>query len=147
MRSPAIYPTFTCFDDALEFLGDRVKADPVAAARQLMLVHGICLAPEGPKKGTPFAHAWVEEMKPEGVVVWQAGILEGQRVLYSVGLQEFTQSFQVQQFTRYTVHQAALENERTCHFGPWIPEYEALCNHGPDEIFGGVDAELSRRHG
>jgi hypothetical protein len=121
-----IYPTHTCFDDALDYLAHRVRQNR-RAAMKLTLVHGILLAPEGKRKGEPFAHAWVEE----GGRVIQDGLLEdGSRVTWSMSVAEFREKMQPQKTTRYTVRQAARENRRTNHFGPWVPEYQALTGRG-----------------
>lgn len=134
-----IRPTNTCFDDALDFIAERVKRDVELALHEtrLILVHGICLAPEGPLIGEPFAHAWVEERAPgEPKQVWQGGILDGERVYYGIDADEFAQMLRPQKVTRYTVREAWLENERTEHFGPWVAEYEALCRKpGEERVF------------
>lgn len=93
-----VLPTGTCFDDALDFLSFRMKQDGVERAmRSLVLVHGICLVPEGHlKAGTRFAHAWVEETRPDGeVLAWQDGYAEGLRVSYAVGLLELLQELRI----------------------------------------------------
>lgn len=132
--SEPILPTHSCFDDALDYLSWRVKRDK-RCIHTLFLVHAICLAPEGRKKDTPFAHAWVEE-EVEGLwVAWQDGFLRGQRITYSCDRDALVASLRVQEFTRYTVKQAAEENRRTGRYGPWLPQYEALCGDGTSERF------------
>lgn len=153
----SILPTHTCFDDALDYLAHRLHQDHRVGER-LTLVHGILLAPEGPKAGTPFAHAWVEEALPGGVVVWQdgfvnlggfevplaGGILRAEkdlaRVSYSTPAAAWREKMRVQKETRYTVDQAVAENRRTCHFGPWVVEYEALCGKETFWPHGGGEA-------
>jgi len=142
-----IFPTHTCFDDALDYLALRLRQDRRAAAK-LTLVHGILLVPEGPKVGTPFAHGWVEEALPGGVVVWQDGFIDLggfevplaggtlraerdlARVTYSTPAVDWREKMRLQKDTRYTVRQAIAENRRSNNFGPWVDEYRALCGKG-----------------
>lgn len=121
-----LFPTHTCFDDALDYCTHRLKMDRRAATK-LTLVHGILMVPDGPKKGTLFAHAWVEERNQ----VWQDGFLEdGTRVTWSMDRKEFAEKMGLQKETRYTLRQARRENLRTMTYGPWLPEYQALCGKG-----------------
>lgn len=117
-----IRPTNTCFDDALDWIVFRLAAD-AGALDKLVLAHGICLIPEGPEEGRPFAHAWVEE----GEEAWDFGILNGEKVAYAQPKEQHAQNLRVQQATRYTVREAAHENQRSGHYGPWREEYAALC--------------------
>lgn len=134
-------PTHSCFDDAMEFLEHRVKLEPgLARARSLVLVHAICLAPDGPQKGTPFAHAWVEELMAGSVAewfVWESGLLDGKRSTFAVTRESHRAGLQVQDETRYTLHDVLRENTRTGTFGPWEEKYRALCRHGdaPPVVF------------
>lgn len=128
-----ILPTHHCFDDALDFISERVLEDAALAhGTRLVLVHAICLAPAdyaSMKGGDPYVHAWVEETDPEwpDVVVWDAGRLEtGEFVRYSVRREEFRKILRVQDETRYTIRAAFNENRRSGHYGPWVPEYVAL---------------------
>ena len=126
-----IRPTHHCFDDALEYLSARLVAD-LAIEPSLRLVHGILLCPGagvGLDADQPFAHAWVEEVTADrGVIVWQAGVLEdGQKVVFAVAREEFRAAMRVQASTAYTCREACAENARTGMYGPWRPEYQALC--------------------
>ena len=124
--APLVLPTHTCFDDALDYLVHRIRADPsLFSADQLYLVHGIALAPEGQHAGEPFAHAWVEEHDK----VWQAGILadDGVRIYYAMDRAEFYEKWRIQKSTRYTAKEADEENVRSNHYGPWLEEYRELC--------------------
>lgn len=122
-----IYPTGTCFDDALDYLVTRVKADPrIAHERRVRLAHGIALIPEGqPGAGERFAHAWVEEADH----CYTMGILRGERVLVVHEHDAFYLRLRIERVTHYTIRQAYLENLRTNHYGPWKPEYLALCRN------------------
>lgn len=129
-----IGPTHTCFDDALEYLTFQAQHHLARALRTLTLVHAVCRVPEDhPKAGERFAHAWVEERKPTGDVVWQAGIIpSGQKVYYARERSSFYAFFRVEDATRYTPAQAARENERTLSYGPWVERYKALCRDAAD---------------
>lgn len=124
LRGSTILPTHKCFDDALDYLVERVKRKPeLAHGSSLILVHGICLIPEGTDEGRRFAHAWVEEDD----AVWQSGLLDGELIYYAMPLEDFTKALRVQESTRYTVRQAAMKNETSGHYGPWLDAYRALC--------------------
>lgn len=123
-----ILPTHSCFDDSLDFIEARVKIR-IQDADTLVLVHGICTAPDGDR----YAHAWVEEAG----LVWDSGLLDGVPIYYSCTVEEFTKARGVQQTTRYTVREALRENYRTNMYGPWKPEYLALCQSGGrPRVFG-----------
>lgn len=124
MSDHTIYPTGNCFDDALEYLSERVAKDRILIdSGTLVLVHAIVLQPDGPDEGKPFAHAWVEE----GGRMFQGGIYQGERIIWSADKDEILSALRVQEFARYTPREAAVENKRTRHFGPWLEKFEALC--------------------
>ncbi len=116
-----IEPTFTCFDDALELIGERVREDPTTV-NTLLLVHGIATG-DG---GDIYAHAWVED----GDHCWDSGQVNGQRVYYAVARAEFYAARQIVGSTRYTVREAFRENVQSGHYGPWRPAYRLLCGSG-----------------
>lgn len=129
-----IHPTNTCFDDALEYLERRVKADPsIAREKTLLLAHGICRIPPGQAdSGHVFAHAWVEENGN----VWQWGILEtvgplnGERVEYSIEKADFYREMRVREVTLYTLKEVHAENTKHGTYGPWLEKYQALTKDG-----------------
>lgn len=116
-----ILPTHTCFDDSLDLICDRVRDVPaLARSRHLRLVHGIALMPlYQPDAGRPFAHAWVEEAG----YCYTFGLMNGERVMVREARDSFYARLRVRVTTRYTVHQAYLENVRTGHYGPWLEMY------------------------
>lgn len=123
-----ILPTHICFDDALDFLQDVVRAEfaacgdvehVLAVFARMRVVHGICIAPSG----RPFAHAWVEQ---DGAYVWQGGVIDGERVFHRMPLADFMRHVPVQEATRYTVDEALRLNAESNHFGPWDERYRAL---------------------
>lgn len=120
-----ILPTHTCFDDALDYLGHlATRKDPTL--RRHVLVHGICTVNKAQAvdatDGEPFAHAWVEY---RGQVI-QGGILAGAKVWWSSSIDDFHETLNVLESTRYTVEEASAENMRTGHYGPWVEKYEEL---------------------
>lgn len=118
--SPVILPTHTCFDDALDYIERRVLAHPsIGFGTSLLLVHGICYRPDD----VPFAHGWVEDAG----VVWDAGLIEGRRVWFAVNREEYYAKMRITDVTRYTMREVWVENTRSGNYGPWKPEYLALC--------------------
>jgi hypothetical protein len=131
-----LYPTYRCFDDAIAFCEARARAGHPSVHTTLRLVHGIVLTPDdqlpgivpdAPPPGAPSAHAWVED---EGLV-WDAGqLFDGRRVVFAVDQAEYYAHYRVQQVTRYTMAEVLAENRASGHYGPWRPEYRALCRGG-----------------
>ena len=122
-----IFPTHRCFDDVLDHQAELRRTDPTTAARQL-IVHGILLAPEshdGLRAGEPFAHAWVED--DEERRVYEAGILDGEKVWWSADRDEWYGKMRPQAVTRYSLHAAIILNWQHGHYGPWVRVYRALC--------------------
>lgn len=119
----AILPTARCFDDAIELLEYLSRAQPrlVVESRDLWLVHGICQSHDEPS--TSYAHAWVEMADQ----CFEAGILEGRRLFYAVPHERYYAARRVLQATAYSMLSVMAENERTNNYGPWQPEYSALC--------------------
>jgi len=132
-----ILPTYRCFDDALEFIELRVKETPALAHHDwaILLVHGICVG----DNGTRYAHAWVEEAGK----VWDAGLVDGQRLYYAVARAEYYEAKRVEAFTRYTLRDVVRENRRSGDYGPWKPEYRALCGRS-QRILGRVAATYDK---
>lgn len=121
-----ITPTFACFDDAVDAVADALSQEgPEWVREHLRVVHGICLAPEGPRKDEPFAHAWVEV---DRTMVVQGGILDGTRKFYVCHRRDMYRLLRVQVTTVYTVDEMILRNRVSMHVGPWEPTYRALCS-------------------
>ncbi len=119
MTGLTIYPTHTCFDDALEYIAEIVKRNVfLIDSDQHFLVHGILLSPDF----GAYSHAWVEE----GDFVWFGGIIEGQKGYCQVARNEFYEEMQVQEVTKYSIRKARRENLRTGHYGPWLDKYRQL---------------------
>jgi hypothetical protein len=130
-----LLPTGHCFDDALEYLNQRVLAEPtLAQGRTLELVHGIAIG----DTGEPYAHAWCEE----GRHCWDAAIANGERIWYAVARHEFYAARRVHTITRYSVRAACLANLAAGHYGPWKAEYRELCGRG-DRVLGRVAADAT----
>ena len=110
-----IRPTFHCFDDAIERLGELVRA-----GHQPTLVHGICTGDDG----EPYAHAWVED---DGQV-WDAGLIDGARVTYAVFVLDYRSAKRVGRTWRYTLLEVLHANREHGTYGPWVPELIALCS-------------------
>lgn len=120
-----IMPSHRCFDDAVEALALAIVEDVDWANEHLRLVHGICLAPEGPEAGRPFAHAWVEH---DATLVIQAGILNGEHGYYGCTRREHYKHLRVQVTTTYTLAEAVEKSRESKTSGPWEPTYAALCS-------------------
>lgn len=126
-----IYPSHKCFDQAVEFCEARARANHPSVDTTLRLVHGIILVPEDQpadasdaRPGERSVHAWVED----GDLVWDAGILaDGRRIEFAVEKAEYYNHYRVQETTVYTMWELLEQNRASGHYGPWRPEYKALC--------------------
>ncbi len=133
-----ILPTFTCFDDATEYIERRVSALP-ALVQSLVLVHGLAVG----DAGEVYAHAWVEE----GAACWDAGIVEGQRIWYAVRREEFYAARRVRETTRYSCLEVLLLNREHGHCGPWEARYRAACGRGDRRVVGSIEADAAGARG
>jgi hypothetical protein len=128
IKDPTIYPTGECFTDALDFISEVLTENPEdrdALVEELVLVHGIIL---DSADGHPIAHAWVEDTRT-GRCIFK-GILDGEAQYFGASQEEYYADCQVQETTRYTLREVWEHNQRTGHYGPWKPEYLALCGQG-----------------
>lgn len=117
-----IYPTFSCFDDAVDYLNLLMhEGTPFAEVHAHRVVHGIVLSPDG----EPSAHAWVEN----GDEIIQAGIFEGDRVWLKMTRAEFAERYAVQKAVRYSPTEL-VRMQRVRGPGPWDPEIRKRCNDG-----------------
>lgn len=133
---PDILPTFHCFDDALDYLVQRVRAEPALADREtLHLVHALVLS----DAGLPYAHAWCEE----GDHCWDAGIVDGTRIWYAVRRDEYYAARRPVRVTRYSIGAAWSLNRRFGNYGPWEPAYIAACGRGDRRVTGRIQADAS----
>lgn len=118
-----IYPTHSCFDDAMEFIEELAKQrNPIV--HQMHVVHGICLHPDDNHR---YSHAWVEEA--EKFVIF-AGIHKGVKQYFAAPRDEYHADARVQEFTKYTALEAAQANRRTGSLGPWEQKYLRLTRQG-----------------
>lgn len=118
----------------LEWFADRLRRDPSidVDGPALLLVHGLIRAPAdyGPvRAGELYAHAWIEDATVDPPVVWQSGVLDGERVVYAMPGDQFVELLRPDTSTRYTARAAWLENWRHGNYGPWRPEYRARCRN------------------
>lgn len=119
-----IYPTHTCFDDAMEYIEARLYQDPsLVHDQRLMLTHVLVEILNGPYQGQIAAHAWAEE---NGECI-QMGILDGERVWIFRTPEEVAESLRIIDATRYTLKQVHRQNVRSGHFGPWKRKYIDRC--------------------
>jgi hypothetical protein len=127
-----IYPTHSCFDDAMEFVDWMAVefADEKEGLEGISLVHSINETQDGKR----YAHAWVEDSSTDVAIF--AGIFKGVKAYFGSPIKEFYARYNVQETTRYTVTEAIMNNLRTYNFGPWEEKYIALCANGDHAIVG-----------
>jgi len=134
---PTLYPTHSCFDDALDYIGARALAHPeLVDQTTLILVHGIALGDDG----HPYAHAWCEE---DGEC-WDTALVDNdpdQKISYAVPRADFYAARRIQESSSYTIRQAMALNAVTGHYGPWNEKYRAICGHGDRRIVASIQVE------
>lgn len=124
-----IYPTGTCFTDALEMLETVAREQPLEIDRYT-LVHAICIMPGQNNlaaAGERYAHAWLDKFTPHGTEAWQRGIWCGHLVEFVVASIELERELRPQRMWRYSPRMALEQNREHHNFGPWEPELLALC--------------------
>lgn len=118
-----VYPTNSCFDDALDLLTLLAKErNPIIHDPSLRVVHGLVW-----QAGTPSAHAWVEI----GDQCIFRGILEGEARYFSADWQEYYFELVVRETTRYTLREAITHNWKHNNYGPWEERYREFCRERP----------------
>ena len=119
-----IYPTHTCFDDAVQIMADLVRENrETLNSNRFVIVHAI-VAPEGKES----SHAWVEDTEKNLVIFM--GLLNGDRMSFSVDLGEYYLKMNVRDFTKYTIAECIAEEKKTGQersYGPWKEKYRELC--------------------
>jgi hypothetical protein len=126
-----IYPTHTCFDDAMDFLETTIKEGKHPReyiVNNLVTVHAICIMPDG----TKYAHAWIEEgdsciFKGRGECLID-GKMEHLEGYMWADKKEFYAYYNVQETTHYSLEQVWKENKKHATTGPWIDKYKKLCS-------------------
>ena len=116
-----IYPTHSCFDDAIEYCDKAVRELPELLDK-LIVVHGIVLRPKAPRKNRPFTHAWVEHAG----MCWNRGMLNDEKTWYGVDRSEFYLTMRVREFVAYTLRAAYRLQKQHGSTGPWERPYSEL---------------------
>ena len=116
-----VYATHSCFDDAMEYCDKAVRELPELLDK-LIVVHGIALHPEGPRKDRPFAHAWVEHAG----MCWNSGLVNGEKIWYGVARSEYYVTMRVQETATYDLRKAYRLHQVHHSSGPWVPRYSEL---------------------
>lgn len=121
-----IYPTHTCFDDALEFLSALLKDKEISLNdSEWRLAHGLCRALD-----VVYSHAWVEH----GDKVIFSGIIdvkEGKgRAYMTADKKEYYDHFHPFDVTTYSAMEAAIMNVTHGTYGPWEQRYKDHCGEG-----------------
>lgn len=120
IKDLTVYPTHTCFDDALELYMLFVQ-NPRA---EVYLVHGICKKEDGDL----YAHAWVERNGE----CYFAGIIDGAKRGFTASLPAFYEKLNVtSDVTKYTLENILqFEDLHDRKSGPWEPRYLELTREG-----------------
>lgn len=121
-----LYPTGTCFDDAVDYLNDLCSKEPWKIKwlnKQYKIVHGICLLEDG----SPYSHCWLEranrcyDFRLYGSSIKEKVMVEYTRI-------EYYSRFKPQKMLKYSLKDCC-DLERTYGYpGPWDAELRKLCN-------------------
>jgi hypothetical protein len=136
-QNNTVYPTYSCFDDSLEFISYVALEYKDEDTSMVSLVHGIVSGDDGGN----YSHAWVEDDSTRVAIF--AGMWKGEKIYFYAPIEEFYTQHRVKETTKYTIKEAIENNIRTIHFGPWEPKYEALCGSGTQHtVIGGGEMRL-----
>lgn len=141
-NDPTIYPTHSCFDDAMEFIEHEVGTDALSnptVEHGFRIVHAVMRMPSGRR----YAHAWCEDIPNR--FVWQRGIIDGVSTWYAYRLADWFAVMQVDLHTRYTLRTWCELNAQTGHYGPWRREYLELARDGDARTLGTERREADPR--
>lgn len=128
MTDKYIYPTHSCFDDALELVAQLVLLYPEKEA-DLFIVHALCKA----QGGEIYAHAWMEDDRKNMAVF--TGIQDAERRHFAGVLLEYRAYLNVQEHQRYRWKEAYALNVLTGHQGPWETKFRVACGNSSRKIF------------
>jgi hypothetical protein len=131
-----VHPTFSCFDDAMEFIEYVAKEHKQDDLSMIKLVHGLFTGNDN-KSHT---HAWVEDSSMEVAIF--AGMWKGDKIYFYSPIDQFYSSHKITETTKYTLREAAEKNLTHQTFGPWEPKYVALCGDGHYETVGSGEMKL-----
>lgn len=123
-----IYPTNTCFTDALEYLEEELKVKPLVVKATHFLVHGILTHEDGYQ----YSHAWVEV----GEEVTFSGIWGGRKVYCTALREEYYREMGFVCCTRYSFQQVLHMNLKHENYGPWEEKYLKLCRNYQEILKG-----------
>lgn len=114
-----IYPTGTCFDDAMDWFMKNYKDK-----NNLLLVHAICEKDDGEL----YSHAWCEHDNQ----AFGFGLIEheGEQVFccYCTDIKDYYDYFKVKKKSKYDITKVLLNNVLYKTYGPWRQEYLELCH-------------------
>lgn len=123
-KNITLYPTNTCFDDAMDHLQELVNENPARRySGEYVLVHGIL-----DNGDHQYAHAWLETDQ------WaiDGRYFKDKHVMCEFDKKGYYLELNVVEKTVYTVQQTLAMNLKHGTFGPWEEKYRKLCK--PREI-------------
>ncbi len=115
-----LYPTKTCFDDAIDFLNLLYKKQPWYVEKmnkQWRVVHG--RADDG-----EFSHCWLTK----GNSCFDFKLFKSEKIMVEYTREEFEKIYRPRKQIPYTVRDCChLEKRVYGYAGPWDPEIRNLC--------------------
>lgn len=122
-----VYPTHTCFDDAIDIMVEFAQSHPAAITMErITLVHAICQMDDG----QDFSHAWVES-KHLGRAYFK-GLQNGRKELFECDAKSYRKDLKAREITEYDYSAMVKENYRHATYGPWEKKYIDLCRKRRD---------------
>lgn len=121
----SVYPTHTCFDDAIEFIEIQIRENKIKDLedKHYLLCHGIMNPRENNLENKEIAHAWVEHNND----VWFAGIYKGEKMWVCVDKREYYNESNILDVTCYNIKELYEFNTKFKTYGPWKTDYLNLC--------------------
>jgi hypothetical protein len=125
-----LYPTGTCFDDAIDYLNWLCTQEPWNIKKfnkKYRVVHGICHFEDG----RPYAHCWLEK----GNKAMDFRMYNDKKVMVQYTKGEFISILKPSRAIRYTIQECCdLEKRVHGHPGPWHPEIITLCKDVQEQL-------------
>lgn len=113
-REKIFHPTYSCFDNAMEFLEIAARSSPdfKKYENNFRIVHGILQSPDFIK----ISHAWIEVQHKFVIEKYQ---VDDSFVFVQFLKKEFYEVLNIIENKRYTMEKMIYWNNKTGMYGPW----------------------------
>lgn len=119
----SLYPTHTCFDDAIEIIEFFCKSNPALIKMEsISLIHAVI----HPPKYDIHAHAWIEWHFRNAI--FQKNVYQGEKIITEFHRDTYWQNSRVLIYRKYSMKDVARLNKESGTYGPWDEVFKKYCN-------------------